>query len=113
MWMYLPHVFSVLGFLLAIILTIRLLRERRPPGSTMAWVLIVLLMPYVGVPLYLLFGGRKIRRLAEDKYPLYGGQGKSAEEDAFPDDTQRILGVCGAPCPSLGNSMIPLVDGVT
>ena len=112
MWIFSPHLFSVLGFVLAIVLTVRLMREHRAPGSTMAWGLAMVLIPYIGVPLFLLFGGRKIRRLAEDKYPLYGGQGIRSEGDPYPNDTERILAVCGAPPPTPGNSTELLVDGV-
>jgi cardiolipin synthase A/B len=66
-----PHIFSILGFLLAVVLLSRIVRERRPPASTMAWLLSILLVPYLGVPLYLLIGGRKHRRLAARKETLY------------------------------------------
>ena len=42
-----------------------LLRQRRSPSSTIAWLLAILLLPNVGVPLYIIFGGRKVRRLAQ------------------------------------------------
>ncbi len=70
MWVV-PHIFSILGFLLAVVLLSRIVRERRPPASTMAWLLSILLVPYIGVPLYLLIGGRKHRRLAARKETLY------------------------------------------
>lgn len=70
MWVV-PHIFSILGFLLAVVLLSRIVRERRPPASTMAWLLSILLVPYLGVPLYLLIGGRKHRRLAARKETLY------------------------------------------
>lgn len=64
------HALSVLGFLLAIILAAHLLRQRKPPASTLAWLLSFALMPQVGVPLYLVFGGRKLKRMAAAKVPL-------------------------------------------
>lgn len=70
MWVV-PHIFSILGFLLAVVLLSRIVRERRPPASTLAWLLCILLVPYLGVPLYLLIGGRKHRRLAARKETLY------------------------------------------
>lgn len=65
-----PHLFSVGGFILALFLVARLVSEKRQPGNTMAWLLVIILIPYVGVPLYLLFGGRKLRRLMARKTRL-------------------------------------------
>src|ERR1700709_1176178 len=46
-------------------------RQRRPASVTFAWLLLIVLVPYAGVPLYLMLGGRKIRRRAAQKKPLY------------------------------------------
>jgi cardiolipin synthase len=67
---YLPHFLTVAGFLLALFMVARLLGEKRAPANTFAWLLGIVLIPYVGVPLYLIFGGRKLRRLAKRKSPL-------------------------------------------
>src|ERR1035437_10859606 len=61
------HVFSLLGFVLAFLLVARLMSEKRAPANTFAWLLGILLLPWVGVPLYLIFGGRKLRRLVDRK----------------------------------------------
>ncbi len=66
----LRHLLTVGGFLLAVFLIARLMSEKRQPGNTMAWLLVIVLIPYVGVPLYLLFGGRKLRRLVARKSRL-------------------------------------------
>lgn len=57
------YLFNIFGFFLALILIARLLQEHNHPGTTMAWLLAIVLIPYVGVPLYLLFGGRKLRKV--------------------------------------------------
>jgi cardiolipin synthase len=64
------HVLSILTLVLAVLLVARLLSERRQPSATFAWLLGIGLVPYVGIPLFLLFGGRKIRKLAREKDPL-------------------------------------------
>jgi cardiolipin synthase len=38
------------------------LRQRRHPSAAIAWVVTLVLIPYVGLPLYLLFGTRKLVR---------------------------------------------------
>ncbi len=67
---YVAHVLTVAGFLLAFFLVARLMSQKKAPANTFAWLLVILLVPYVGVPLFLLIGGRKLRRLAERKSQL-------------------------------------------
>jgi cardiolipin synthase A/B len=62
--------YMVAGFLLAFFLVARLMSEKRAPANTFAWLLVIVLVPYLGVPLYLFFGGRKLRRLAQRKSRL-------------------------------------------
>jgi cardiolipin synthase len=58
------------GFILGIVLLSHILRERRSPTSTLAWLMAILFVPYLGVPLYLIFGGRKMTRIAATKPKL-------------------------------------------
>lgn len=55
------HALAVIGALLIYAVVTRLRRDRRPPVAAIAWVLALLLAPYLALPLYLLFGGRKHR----------------------------------------------------
>lgn len=79
----LSHFLTVGGFLLAIFAIARLVSEKRAPSNTIAWLLVIILIPYLGVPLFLLFAGRKIKRLAQNKRPVlprvYGAPNCSAE----------------------------------
>jgi len=52
--------------------------------------LIIVLVPWVGVPLYLLLGGRKLRRLAEE-YERSGGKLLSTDEILREVDERRGL----------------------
>jgi len=63
----LPHIMAVVGFLCAIILVPRVIMEKRQAGATIAWVLAICLVPYVGVPLFFLVGGRRVKRLTRRK----------------------------------------------
>ncbi len=47
--------------LLVYVLSTRMRRERRPPHAAIAWVMGLALLPYLVLPLYLLFGQRKLR----------------------------------------------------
>ena len=64
------HLTIVASFLLAMFVLARLLGEKRAPANTFAWMLLVVFAPWFGAPLYLVFGGRKLRRLLGRKSRL-------------------------------------------
>jgi len=66
-WTGLFHVASILGFILGVILITQILRNPRKPSATIGWLLIIVLVPLVGIPLYLIFGGRKFIKLKKNK----------------------------------------------
>ncbi len=55
------HFFAVSAALLVYVLTTRARREQRAPTTAIAWVMGMLLLPYLALPIYLLFGQRKLR----------------------------------------------------
>ena len=100
----------MLGFLLAILLVFRLLRERRSPSSTLAWLLVTFLVPYVGVPLYLIFGGRKMKRMAARKVDLPRANGATQTAD-ITADTDSVSTVDGLFPVRPGNDVTVLMTG--
>jgi cardiolipin synthase A/B len=56
------HSLVVLISVLVYILTTRAQRERRPPSIAIAWVLGLIALPYLVLPMYLMFGRRKFTR---------------------------------------------------
>lgn len=54
------HGLIVVIGLLAYVLTTHTLKQRRPPAAAISWVLTIALLPYLGLPLYFLFGTRKL-----------------------------------------------------
>ena len=61
------HFLEIVGYLLAIVLIPRILLERRHPGATIAWILAIGLIPFVGVPVYFLIGGKRIKKISREK----------------------------------------------
>ena len=51
-----------LHVLMVVVIGLRVLTRRRPPGSTAGWLLLVVVLPYVGAALYLLIGERPLGR---------------------------------------------------
>jgi cardiolipin synthase len=56
------HSLAILVSVLIYVLTTRAIRERRPPSIAIAWVLGMMALPYLALPMYLLFGRRKLPR---------------------------------------------------
>ena len=56
------HSLVILVSILTYVLTTRAERERRPPAAAIAWVLGMVALPYLALPMYLLFGRRKLPR---------------------------------------------------
>ncbi len=98
------HFAVLLGMVLALVVIAHLLGQRRSPSSLIAWLLVIILLPYVGVPLYLLFGGRKMERIAGSKNKIKLNKGKMLPlEEATAVD--RGLRSCGIPGAMTGNRL--------
>lgn len=112
---YLPNgvlasLLTIAGFILAVFLVARLMSEKRAPANTFAWLLIIILVPWVGVPLYLLLGGRKLRRLAERKSRLRPTLPTNTHHP-FPQTTSPIVHttVSSGAAPPVGGNAIRLI----
>ncbi len=85
-WILTHHAVSIVSNVLVLVLVLSLLRQRRRPvGTAIAWLLSIILIPYFGIPLYLVFGGRKLkqrvarkRRLEPGAQPMSDGTGQHA-----------------------------------
>ncbi len=100
-----PHLLTVVGFLLAFFAIARLMSQRKQPGNTFAWLFAIAFVPYLGVPLYLMFGGRKLKQLAARKSqlcPVVPGLPPGPSADTF---ASRVLTLNGA-CPPLGGNRV-------
>lgn len=110
-WRIAALVLSSLAYLFAFLLIPRIILERRQPAATVAWVLSIALLPVVGVPLYFLVGGRRIRRHIRAKIDRVGSLESSVENRVRPADLPSdvathcgmVLSAAGAPPPVAGN----------
>lgn len=55
------HILVVLGVMAVALAMVLALQQRRAPQSSAAWVLFIILLPYVAVPVFLMLGFRKAR----------------------------------------------------
>lgn len=116
-WLF-AHSLEIIGYLLAILLIPRILLERRHPGATIAWVLAIGLIPFLGVPLYFLIGGRRIKKVSRKKgwsTPRENTDLTTQAIDRLPVDSQKLayLMMQGSIFPpSDGNSISIIDDGI-
>lgn len=101
----------LVGIALGISLVVYILLQRHTPQVTIAWLLAIVFVPYIGVPLYLFLGGRKVHRtiarkgrldLREIDLPVSEGTGP----------IRRLLQTYGLPAPSSRNELEMLGSGV-
>ncbi len=106
----LEHTLTILGFLLAIYFIWRVLNEHRRPGGAIAWILIIIFAPYIGVPLYFILGKRKWVQKAHSKLPLYDSL-KLTEKKSFVNPVERVLISAGAPPIRIADNVVFSFDG--
>ncbi len=99
-------IFSALVVLLTLLFASSVLRTRRAAGSTLAWLFIICLLPFIGIPLYLSLGGRKNRRAGNDVQPTI-----PVEELATWNATRRLLAASGVSMARAGNHVEILPTG--
>jgi cardiolipin synthase len=107
----LPELLTILGFCLALVFLAYLLRQKRSPTSTIAWLLVVIFLPYIGVPLYLMLGGRKMSRMAGRKEKVYPA-GVRPRNSPAERGTERLLSSHGVPPATSGNRAELIRTGV-
>jgi cardiolipin synthase len=107
----LAHLGLLLGIALTVVVVATMLRQRRSPQSTLAWLLSILVFPYIAVPAYLILGRRKLNLraglpTAKLDAPLTGTLPES--EASRTDMMLRSYGIPGA---TTGNRVRMLATG--
>jgi cardiolipin synthase len=75
---------SILTLLLTVGAIAHMLSTRKKPKSMIAWILVILTMPYIGIPLYIIFSGRKIEKSVLQK-------GQLALKNYTPSDFKSVM----------------------
>jgi cardiolipin synthase len=107
-WVFLVHhALWLTGLGVGALMAPSVLRQRRPTGSAFAWLLALVLIPYIGIPLYAAFGGRKFRGRVAAKGVLSLGAARPSGSRPTPE---AVLGA-DIPAPSLLSSLAWFADG--
>ncbi len=59
------------GYLLAFVLVPRIILERREAAATLAWILAIVFLPYLGALIFYLFGRNRVRRRARKRLQVH------------------------------------------
>ena len=99
--------FVATGLLIYVVVT-RISQQRRYPSSAMAWVIGIAAMPYLGVPLFLIFGTRKvIRPVATTRATI-----AAPHPGDVPDWAARLLAGLGVVPPAHNDTIAFHPDGL-
>ena len=86
-----------LGAFLVLLLLSGMLRKRRNPSASAAWLVLMLAFSYVAIPLYLAFGTRKLESLVRQKQQLFARRTSLTPRDS---PLQKLLAELGVPNPA-------------
>jgi len=89
------HGLVVVAGLLIYVLASHTMRQRRQPAAAIAWVISLALLPYVALPLYLVFGTRKLARPKAGAARARSVQGAEREE-AWPQRLAAAMNLAPA-----------------
>jgi cardiolipin synthase len=104
------HFAMIAGVAMTLVIVPRMLRQRRSAASLAAWLMAILLIPWLGLPAYLVFGGRKLDRALMLKPRLSSGQ--PAALPAGEAGADKLLQSYGLPRAQSGNRFSLCADGV-
>jgi cardiolipin synthase len=91
------------------VLFVFLSRGRRPVSNILAWLLFIFLVPYIGIPLFLIFGQRKLTWIINKKRQMLNEHRKDAHQSEQP--LQHLLNTYGIMPPTKGNELKLLTSG--
>jgi cardiolipin synthase len=105
------HLALLLGIILTIVVIATMLQQRRSPQSALAWLISILVFPYLAVPAYLVLGRRKLNlRASVPRAVLYvATSGTIPEPEA--SRTDLMLRSYGIPGATTGNRVRMLTTG--
>lgn len=106
-WALLAQFATILGLLLGILLIAQLLTSRRVPSATFGWIILIIILPFVGIPLFLLLGKRKFNAQVKRKAKISLSENSLCHQH----DIQSLLIALGVPASTSGNQVIFHKDG--
>ncbi len=108
-WLTLHGLLAMLG-LVVYVAASHTLHQRRHPSAAVAWVIALVLLPYVALPLYLVFGSRKVvnARSLASRRPFVA---QPPAPDTLAARTKQLAAAMGLPAASAYHSLHIHEDG--
>ena len=107
----LAHLGLLLGIALTVVVVATMLRQRRSPQSTLAWLLSILVFPYIAVPAYLILGRRKLNLRAGIPAAKLDAPSPGTLPENEASRTDLMLRSYGIPGATTGNRVRMLTTG--
>jgi len=104
------HFFTIFTFLLIFLAIGHLLTQRKKPSSTIAWALVILIFPFVGVLFYIIFHGRKMDKIIKNLQEIK--LKKRYEVGVHFDEVEKLLRANGIAGATANNDFMLCADGV-
>ncbi len=112
-WITSIYAFIVIGVFMGVVTIVYMLKQRRSPQSSVAWLLGILICPWISVPLFMFMGGRKWRKLAERKGFLTVKERETEDVSDFgAQRIEQLIRSFGAAGASAGNRIELLGTGI-
>lgn len=108
-WLTLHSLIVMLGLAVYVIAS-HTLHQRRHPSAAIAWVISLVLLPYVALPLYLIFGSRKLASL-RPKTGSHSFTTLATNPDALPVRTQQLAAIMALPPAASYHQLVIHEDG--
>jgi cardiolipin synthase len=108
-----PNWQNSLGLILAFLVGASMIRQRRRQSNIVAWTLLILVFPILGIFLFLLIGGRKHRRTVATKRAINALAGVfTHKKNDFADSDAEWTAMASVPpsAPKLGHAITVLDD---
>ncbi len=107
----LVHLAVLLGIVFTVMVIASMLRQRRSPQSSVAWLLFIILFPYIGAPTYLILGRRKLRSIPGICTAKLETSVKQTVPEKEATQTDLMLRSYGIPGATAGNRVRMLTTG--
>lgn len=91
------HLFLAIGGLLMFIFAAWVMQQERPASTSLAWIITILTLPYIGIPLFLLIGSRKLSKKHHIKPRLYQTQQPGDDTSSSISRLPGIMNFYGLP----------------
>ena len=110
----LAHLSAIVTAFATVLLTLHLLASQQSSQSLLAWLIALVFVPPLGIPLYLIFGTRKVGHRARGPGRKATPEAAAAVAQATPRSqaVQRVLESSGLPPASVGDRFDLIPDGV-